>query len=162
VPQNLHCDARVHIYLDKQRGARSSCGMHGRYGDIHLPCLHLKPAVEVSRIQREPVASAEYKVILMPGYACIRPPALNHQPMLRDACTQGSGNGSTASEETVFLGRRTSRPSSTTPPNSRPEWVPKRRLALVERPDEVPGTSLWPPPESCRSHTFAAFALCSS
>jgi hypothetical protein len=63
--------------------------MHGRYGDIHLPCLHLKPAVEVSRIQREPVASAEYKVILMPGYACIRPPALNHQPMLRECVDAG-------------------------------------------------------------------------
>jgi hypothetical protein len=51
--------------------------------------LHLEPAVEVSRIQREPVASAEYKIILMPGFACIHPPALNHQPMFRNGVHAG-------------------------------------------------------------------------
>jgi hypothetical protein len=47
-----------------------------------LACT-LEPAVEVPRIQREPIASAEYKIILMPGFACIGFPALNHQMMFR-------------------------------------------------------------------------------
>jgi hypothetical protein len=41
-------------------------------GDTRLTCLHLETAVEVSRIQREPAPSAEYKIILMPGF-CLHP-----------------------------------------------------------------------------------------
>jgi hypothetical protein len=63
----------VYVQLDKQRGARSPFGVNGHYGHTGLPCLHLEPAVKVSRVQRESVASAEYKIILMPGFACIRP-----------------------------------------------------------------------------------------
>jgi hypothetical protein len=45
--------------------------------------LDLELAVEVSRVQREAVASAEYEIILMPGFACLGSPAFDRQPMCR-------------------------------------------------------------------------------
>jgi hypothetical protein len=40
--------------------------------------------VEVSRIQGQPVASTEDKIILVPGVACIRPPSINYGSVLAE------------------------------------------------------------------------------
>jgi hypothetical protein len=74
-------------------------------GTPALPACTLKQRVEVSRIQREPAACAEYKIILMPGFACIRPPAFDRQPLLWEG-----GHAGLWQRQHGFRGNRFGRP----------------------------------------------------